>query len=131
MSKPPKGNSDSEKTAASGTGSGLPKASPHVAGPESPSATGRMKQFAADQYAEKKEETHKLWKKFGGGFYGAGAVVTYAALTVRDFFESWRSADGWISFIRDNYILDFGLDAIGNTIEAALWLFLLIELMTE
>jgi hypothetical protein len=69
-----------------------------------------------------------LWATKGGGFYGLGYVVTFVVLELISLEQG--VVNGTSSFLvaqAAGYILRFSLESIGNTIQAALWPFLLIK----
>lgn len=120
--------SDSQRT-VDRVPAAAPAESDPIAVPEGPIES--LKATAKAKLNEKKGDILKSWKQFGGGAYGAGAVVTFAVLTVRDFVDSLREFDGIADYLVNRLVPDLGLSALGNTIEAALWPFILLDFFSK
>ena len=87
----------------------------------------QLSEKARDGVAGLIKKNIELWREFGGGYYGLGAIITYFILTVQDFISAWREADSAVDFLLMEFVLDFGVDAIVNGIYAAIWPIFVIQ----
>jgi len=69
---------------------------------------------------------HKKWMKFGGGFYGVMAFITYVHIEVYqliDFVRNFTSFQDFLDSIGLMMIINFFIEAIMNLVTAFLWFF--------
>ncbi len=91
---------------------------------------GTIKQLPGVLLHEGVDSTRRMWLKFGGGFYGAGTLITYIYLTVIDFVEAWQEADGVVDFFLEEFLFRFGVDAVVNVVLASIWPVYVIDWLT-
>lgn len=79
---------------------------------------------------DKRDFIHKKWSKFGGGFYGIVALLTYIVVEARELIDMVAHLGGLIEFIKQ---LDIGvmismfINAIMNFVYAIAWPWYWIE----
>ena len=91
---------------------------------------GPIKQLPGVLLHEGVDSTRRMLFKFGGGFYGAGTLITYIYLTVIDFVEAWQEADGVVDFFLEEFLFRFGVDAVVNVVLASIWPVYVIDWLT-
>ena len=67
---------------------------------------------------------HNKWLKFGGGFYGIVALLTYAVVElgeIRDFIARYDGILGLLSQLSFGLIIEFIIDAVMNFVVAIAW----------
>ncbi len=67
---------------------------------------------------------HKNWLKFGGGFYGIVALLTYALVELNEIIQFFNRFDGFSHFIEIigiGLIVDFFINSLMNFITAITW----------
>ena len=62
----------------------------------------------------------KLWASRGGGFYGLGYVVTFAALEIRSLSGDLTTVSGLVAQAVQ-YVLRFSVDSLRNVVSALIW----------
>lgn len=73
---------------------------------------------------KKKDFLHHNWLKFGGGFYGIVALVTYALVELEeiiDFFRNFESFSHFIDTIGIGLVINFFINSILNFVTAITW----------
>lgn len=67
---------------------------------------------------------HRKWVKFGGGFYGVVALITYAVVEtgeVGEFLANFEGIRHFLNTISINMVIDFFIDSLMNFITAIAW----------
>ncbi len=67
---------------------------------------------------------HRKWVKFGGGFYGVIALITYAVVEldeIGDFFNNFESFRHFLDTISFNMLIGFFINSIMNFVTAISW----------
>ena len=67
---------------------------------------------------------HQKWLKFGGGFYGLLAFITYLHIELYQVIEFLQNFNGFADFIENIgfvMILNFFIEAIMNLVTAFVW----------
>ena len=67
---------------------------------------------------------HNKWLKFGGGFYGVVALLTYAVVElgeIRDFVARYDGIAGLISQLSIGLLIEFFLESVMNFVIAISW----------
>lgn len=71
------------------------------------------------------KEAKGLHKDFGGGVYGAVAVVTFFWIwipgTYSNWMNAWNDSTGIINFIIFEFIFDFGVEEVILISKAVFW----------
>ena len=89
-----------------------------------------FRQYSMDKTdSEKTDErrlnpVHNKWLKFGGGFYGVVALLTYAVVElgeIKDFVARYDGLVGLISKLSIGLVIEFFIDAIMNFVVAIAW----------
>lgn len=67
---------------------------------------------------------HNKWLKFGGGFYGVVALMTFVIIEVGEiasFLGNFRESIGLFSNLGLNLVINFFIDAVMNFVAAISW----------
>ncbi len=84
----------------------------------------KMSRKDRKKHDKKKDFLHHNWLKFGGGFYGIVALVTYALVELEeiiDFFRNFESFSHFIDTIGISLIINFFINSLLNFITAITW----------
>lgn len=79
---------------------------------------------AADTPIRKLNPVHNKWLKFGGGFYGIVALMTFVIIEVGEilgFLGGFRENIGRLSNFSLDMAINFAIDAFMNFIQALAW----------
>ena len=68
-----------------------------------------------------REWFRKVWDVRGGGLYALGFIVTFVYLEVLDLFDDVMGIGALFSGQIVDFIVDFFLDSLMNTVEAFMW----------
>lgn len=63
----------------------------------------------------------KVWDVRGGGLYALGFIVTFVYLEVIDLFDDVMGIGAVFNGQVFDFIIDFFLDSLMNTVEALIW----------
>lgn len=77
-----------------------------------------------DQDEQHGDFLHRKWVKFGGGFYGVVALITYAVVEkdeIGDFLANFEGIRHFLNTISINMVIDFFIDSLMNFITAISW----------
>lgn len=67
---------------------------------------------------------YQKWVKFGGGFYGVVALITYAVVEfgeIREFFSNFEGLGHFIDTISFGMLVNFFIESIMNFVTAISW----------
>lgn len=67
---------------------------------------------------------HQKWLKFGGGFYGVVALMTYAvveSIEIGDFWANFEGIRHFINTVSINLVIDFFINSLMNFVTAISW----------
>ncbi len=84
----------------------------------------KNKTKATTKKANVRQMVYKKYLKFGGGFYGVVAFITYFHVEfyqVVDFFKKFTNISDFIDRIGFSMIVNFFIEAIMNFITALIW----------
>ena len=73
---------------------------------------------------DKRDFVHKKWSKFGGGFYGVVALLTYIVVEFRELIDMVVNIGGFIPFLHNlslGVIISMFVSAIMNFVYAMAW----------
>ena len=73
-----------------------------------------------------RQALQKKFLKFGGGFYGIMAFITYLHIEAYQVYDFVRKFDGWQNFIDSigfSMFINFFIEAIMNLVTAFVWFF--------
>jgi hypothetical protein len=85
----------------------------------------QIKQQSKDKKNRKQADpVHNKWLKFGGGFYGVVAMLTYIVVElgeIRDFFLQFEGIGAFFSGISISLLIDLIIDSFMNFVVAIAW----------
>lgn len=84
------------------------------------------KERKKDKHKYKHNPVYKKWFVFGGGFYGAVALMTYALVEWYEFVDFLRGLSGFadlLSRLNIGLIINIFVEALSNFIVAVTWPF--------
>ncbi len=88
----------------------------------------QLKAMAKDKKKSKQKQPgsflHRKWVKFGGGFYGVIALMTYAVVEwdeVRGFFAGFEGFRHFFAAISIDLVINFFIDSLMNFVTAISW----------
>lgn len=70
------------------------------------------------------DHVREIWDENGGGFYAAGAVVTFLGLEAASFAEDLAEAGGVLPLLRDgvvDWFVGFAIESVLFAVTAAIW----------
>jgi hypothetical protein len=79
---------------------------------------------------DKRDFVHKKWSKFGGGFYGIVALLTYVVVEAREIIDLVVHLGGFIEFIKHlnvGTMISMLINAFMNFVYAIAWPWYWIE----